>query len=213
MLGIKSVKNGNKALSCFFVVCIHLCNEHNRAHRVLIPCMCADKIAVAFLHTHYKVVGAVHFLADVFEAGKYLFYGRAVFFSYRECHIGGNDSLDNGGGISKRAERSLALEHIVHKKNTGFVSVKKSVISVIIAHNHANTVCIWVGCYNKLCPVLFCLFECQGERRALLGVRIRTSRKIRIRLFLLGHYHKVRNADIVKYFPDRYISRAVKRCI
>ena len=125
----------------------------------------------------------------------------------------GDDGFNAHRGFGHGAVLGAALADIIQQQHAHLVAGKQLIAAVLTAHGNAHAVGVRVGGKHQIRAGFFRQRKAQGQRLTNLGVGIRASGEITVRILLLGHNGDIRNADIPQHAGDRHEARTVQRRI
>ena len=196
-----------------------LADQQRRVDSVLVADVAAGQVAVALLKAEDKALHLAcglqpgDLVADPFEARKHISAFHPVMRGHNVRQRRGDDGFNAHRGFGHGAVLGAALADIIQQQHAHLVAGKQLIAAVLTAHGNAHAVGVRVGGKHQIRAGFFRQRKAQGQRLTNLGVGIRASGEITVRILLLGHNGDIRNADIPQHAGDRHEARTVQRRI
>ena len=174
----------------------HFGDEHGCHDRVLIACICAFEIAIAFfkaenISSFACFLWLFYFFADEFKARENLFHFNTVIITDCLCEVGGDNRLYHICVIGKLAARFEAWKNVFGKHRAHLIPGIGVVFAVFVFNDNSHTVRIGVCADNQIRAAFLCVFDCNGESLFVLGVGRFYGRKSSVGQLLLFYDNNI----------------------
>ena len=137
----------------------HLGQAHRGGHRVLVPDIVPQHIAVGLLvgKDHLALsrpLQLVLLLRQELKAGEGVVALKAVDLGHLPGHLGSDDGLQGHGFFRHLPGAVLGPNEVVQQQHTGLVAGEHPILPIARADHDAHPVGVRVGTQDEVCPVL-----------------------------------------------------------